>query len=83
MSYYVIGKRLLLKQLEDDTNGLIYNQDLLSYEVLDKGEDVKEISVGDTVIVNKQNVITTKFKKDTIRVTNIDSIICYIPQGEE
>lgn len=77
MTYYVIGKRLLLKPIEESNNGLIYNQDLKAYEVLDKGDEVKEISVGDIVIVNKQNAITTKFKQDTITVTNIDSVVCY------
>lgn len=77
MTYYVIGKRLLLKPIEESNNGLIYNQDLKAYEVLDKGDEVKEISVGDIVIVNKQNAITTKFKQDTITVTNIDNVVCY------
>lgn len=83
MTYYVIGKRLLLKPIEENNNGLIYNQDLKAYEVLDKGDEVKEISVGDIVIVNKQNTITTKFKQDTITVTSIDNVICYKPGDNE
>ena len=83
MSYYVIGKRLLLKEIKESSNGLIYNQDLKAYEVLDVGDEVKEISVGDTVIVNKQNAITTKFRQDTITVTSIDSVVCYKPGAEE
>lgn len=78
MTFYVIGKRLLLKPIEEDNSGLIYNQDLLAFEVLDKGDEVKEISVGDTVIVNKQNVLTTKYKSDTIRVTSIENVVCYM-----
>lgn len=78
MTFYVIGKRLLLKPIEENNNGLIYNQDLLAFEVLDKGDEVKEISNGDIVIVNKQNVLTTKYKSDTIRVTSVENVVCYM-----
>ncbi len=82
MLYRVIGKRLLLEQQEDDSKGLIYNQDLQAYKVLDKGKEVEEINIGDIIIANKQNVITTKFKQDTIKVISVDNVVCYISQGE-
>ena len=78
-----VGKRIIvspLKEIKDD--GLIGGNDIELYKVICVGNDVSNISIGDSIAVHKKNILNFKVNKKQYFMCTMDNVLLSGNDGE-